>query len=153
MNTQPIIIPENARVATFAGGCFWCLEPAYDAEPGVLQTILWYAGGRTENPTYEEVYSEKTGHRESIQVTYDPDKVSYERLVQILFHQIDPTDTGGQFSDRWESYTTAIWYISDEEKKIAEDFIQALNDSKKFDKPVVTLVLPFTNFYPAEDYH
>lgn len=153
MNTQPAIIPENAKVATFAGGCFWCLKPSYDAEPGVVKTVVGYAGGRTENPSYEEVYSNKTGHREAIQVTYDPDKVTYARLVEILFHQIDPTDAGGQFSDRWESYTTAIWYTSDAEKKIAEDFIKQLNDSKKFDKPVATLVLPFTNFYPAEEYH
>lgn len=153
MNTQPAIIPENAKVATFAGGCFWCLEPSYDAEPGVVKTVVGYAGGRTENPTYEEVYSNKTGHREAIQVTYDPDKVSYARLVEIFFHQIDPTDAEGQFADRGESYTTAIWYTSDEEKKIAEDFIHELNDSKKFDKPVVTQVLPFTNFYIAEEYH
>jgi methionine-S-sulfoxide reductase len=153
MDILPTIIPENAKIASFAGGCFWCLEPSYDAEVGVLKTVVGYAGGNTENPSYEEVYSNKTGHRESIQVTYDPDKVSYERLVQILFHQIDPTDAGGQFSDRGESYTTAVWYTSDEEKKVAEDFIQKLNDSKKFDKPVETMVLPFTNFYPAEEYH
>ncbi len=153
MNTQPAIIPENAKVATFAGGCFWCLEPSYDAEPGVVKTVVGYAGGRTENPTYEEVYSNKTGHREAIQVTYDPDKVSYARLVEIFFHQIDPTDAEGQFADRGESYTTAIWYTSDEEKKIAEDFIHELDESKKFDKPVAVKVLPFTNFYPAEEYH
>lgn len=153
MNTQPAIIPENAKVATFAGGCFWCLEPSYDAEPGVVKTVVGYAGGNTENPSYEEVYSNKTGHREAIQVTYDPDKVTYARLVEIFFHQIDPTDAGGQFSDRGESYTTAIWYTSDEEKKIAEDYIAELNDSKKFDKPVVTQVLPFINFYIAEEYH
>lgn len=152
MNTQ-IPIPENAKIATFAGGCFWCLEPSYDAEPGVVKTVVGYAGGNTENPTYEEVYSNKTGHREAIQVTYDPDKVTYARLVEILFHQIDPTDAEGQFADRGESYTTAIWYTSDAEKKIAEDFIKQLNDSKKFDKPVATQVLPFTNFYPAEEYH
>lgn len=150
-NTAPI--PENAKVATFAGGCFWCLQPSFDAETGVLKTAVGYAGGRTENPTYEEVYSNKTGHRESIQVTYDPEIVSYARLVEILFHQIDPTDANGQFSDKWESYTTAVWYSSDEEKTVAEEFIKNLNDSKKFDKPVATVVLPFTNFYPAEEYH
>lgn len=153
MNTQSTIIPENVRVATFAGGCFWCLEPSYDAEPGVVKTVVGYAGGRTENPTYEEVYSNKTGHREAIQVTYDQDKVSYARLVEIFFHQIDPTDAEGQFADRGESYTTAIWYTSDEEKKIAEDFIHELDESKKFDKTVAVKVLPFTNFYPAEEYH
>jgi peptide methionine sulfoxide reductase msrA/msrB len=153
MNTQSIIIPENVKIATFAGGCFWCLEPSFDAESGVLKTVVGYAGGHVENPTYEQVLSERTGHREAIQVTYDPTKVSYERLVEVFFHQIDPTDAGGQFADRGESYTTAIWYVDDTEKKIAEDYIWKLNDSKKFDKPVVVKVLPFTNFYPAEDYH
>ena len=153
MNTQPITIPNNAQTATFAGGCFWCLEPSFDAESGVLQTVVGYAGGHEENPTYEEVLGEKTGHREAIQVTYDPTKVSYERLIQIFFHQIDPTDVGGQFADRGESYTTAIWYSDEIEKKIAEDFIQKLNDSKKFDTPVAVKVIAFTNFYPAEDYH
>lgn len=153
MNTQPMTIPENAKVATFAGGCFWCLEPSFDAESGVLKTEVGYAGGHVENPTYEQVLSEKTGHREAIQVTYDPTKVSYERLVEVFFHQIDPTDAGGQFTDRGESYTTAIWYTDDAEKKIAQDFIQQLNDSKKFNTPIAVKVLPFTNFYPAEDYH
>jgi len=148
-----IPIPENAKVATFAGGCFWCLQPSFDAEPGVLRTIVGYAGGQRENPTYEQVLTETTGHRESIQVTYDPTKVSYKRLVEVFFRQIDPTDAGGQFSDRGESYTTAIWHENDEEKKIAEAVIQSLDDSKKFDKPVATALVPFTNFYPAEEYH
>ncbi len=153
MNTQTIIIPENAKVATFAGGCFWCLEPSFDAESGVLKTVVGYAGGHVENPTYEQVLGEKTGHREAIQITYDPTKVSYERLVQIFFHQIDPTDAGGQFADRGESYTTAIWYQNDAEKNIAEKFIQDLDASKKFEKPIAVKVFPFTNFYPAEEYH
>jgi peptide methionine sulfoxide reductase msrA/msrB len=153
MNTTPIKIPENAQVATFAGGCFWCLDPAFDTEPGVVSAIVGYAGGHVENPTYEQVLGKKTGHREAIQVTYDPTKVSYERLVEIFFHQIDPTDAGGQFADRGEPYMTAIWYNNDEEKKTAEDFIKQLNESKKFDKPVATSVLPFTNFYLAEEYH
>lgn len=153
MNTQPIIIPENAKVATFAGGCFWCLQPSFDAEPGVVDAVVGYAGGKVANPTYEQVLTETTGHREAIQVTYDPEQVSYERLVEIFFHQIDPTDAGGQFADRGESYTTAIWYNNDEEKSIAENFIKKLNDSKKFDKPIATLILPFNNFYPAEEYH
>ncbi len=139
--------------ATFSGGCFWCLEPAFVREPWVTQTVVWYAGGHRENPTYEEVCSEKTGHRESIQMTYDPEKISYQRLVEIFFHQIDPTDSGGQFADRGESYTTAIWYHDDEQKKIAEKYISDLNVSQKFDKPIVTKVLPFLNFYPAETYH
>lgn len=153
MNTQLPIIPENAKIATFAGGCFWCLEPSFDAEAGVLATIVWYAGGLLKNPTYEQVLSEKTGHREAIQVTYDPTIVSDERLIEIFFRQIDPTDAGGQFADRGESYTTAIWYTDDAEKKIAEDFIKKLNESKKFNTPIAVKVLPFTNFYPAEEYH
>ncbi len=112
------------QTATFAGGCFWCLEPSFDAEPGVIDTVVGYAGGHLDNPTYEVVLTEKSGHREAIQVTYDPEKVSYERLVEIFFHQIDPTDAGGQFADRGESYTTAIWYTSDEEKTTAESAIK-----------------------------
>ena len=153
MNNAPEIIPENTQSATFSGGCFWCLQPSFDAEPGVLRGVVGYAGGHIENPTYEQVLSEKTGHRESIQIFYDPAKVSYKRLVELFFHQIDPTDAGGQFSDRGESYTTTIWYTSEEEKKIAEDVKKTIDDSKKFDKPVVTMILPFKNFYPAEEYH
>lgn len=97
---KTITIPENAKTATFAGGCFWCLDPAFDNEPGVFQSIVGYAGGYIENPNYEQVLGKQTGHRESIQVTYDPTKVSYERLVEVFFHQIDPTDDGGQFADR-----------------------------------------------------
>lgn len=150
---NPLPLPDNAQTATFAGGCFWCLQPSFDAEPGVLQTIVGYAGGHTENPTYEQVLTETTGHRESIQVTYDPEKVSYQRLLEIFFHQIDPTDAGGQFADRGESYTTAVWYKNDNEKKIVDAAIKGLDDSKKFEKPVTISVLPFTNFYPAEEYH
>jgi len=153
MNTSPLPTPDQERTAVFAGGCFWCLQPAFDAEPDVIRAIVGYAGGHTEDPTYEEVLGEKTGHRESIQVTYDPMKVSYKRLVELFFHQIDPTDAGGQFADRGESYTTAIWYTSEEERKIAEDVKKTIDDTKKFDTPVVTLILPFKNFYPAEDYH
>lgn len=153
MNTPTPIIPENARVATFAGGCFWCLEPPFDAEPGVVKTIVGYAGWHLENPSYEDVLTEKTGHREAIQVTYDPSIVGYKRLVELFFHQIDPTNTRGQFADNGESYTSAIWYTTDEEKKIAEEVKKSINDSKKFDKPVATPVLPFLNFYPAEEYH
>jgi peptide methionine sulfoxide reductase msrA/msrB len=107
----------------------------------------------TENPSYEEVLSKKTGHREAIQVTYNPEKVTYKTLLGIFFRQIDPTDPDGQFADRGESYTTAIWHKNDEEKKIAEEFIISLNNSKKFEKPIATLILPFKNFYPAEEYH
>lgn len=153
MNTPTKIIPENAKIATFAGGCFWCLEPSFDIEPWVVQTIVGYAGGDTESPSYEQVLSKKTGHREAIQVTYDPKIVSYQRLIEIFFHQIDPTDAWGQFADRGESYTTALWYQDDSEKKIAENFIQELNDSKKFEKSVAVKVLPFKNFFIAEEYH
>ncbi len=145
--------PAGQALATFAGGCFWCMQPSFDAEAGVSVTVVGYAGGHMANPSYEDVLTEKTGHREAIQITYDPAKVTYKRLVELFFHQIDPTNAIGQFADRGESYTTAIWYRNDEEKKIAEEVIKEINDSKKFDKPVATKVLPFTNFYPAEDYH
>ena len=153
MTTPASTIPENAQVATFAGGCFWCLQPSFDAETGVVKTVVGYAGGHVENPTYDQVLTETTGHRESIQVTYDPTVVSYKRLVELFFHQIDPTDAGGQFADRGESYTSAIWYQNDAEKQTAEGVIGDINDAKKFDKPVATKVLPYKNFYPAEEYH
>jgi peptide methionine sulfoxide reductase msrA/msrB len=144
---------EKYAKATFAGGCFWCLQPAFDAEPGVKATIVGYSGGTKENPTFDEVYYGKTGHRESMQLYFDPAEISYERLVSIFWKQIDPTDEGGQFADRGQSYKTAIFYHDDEQKRIAEKSKIALEEKRIYDKPIVTEILPYNNFYPAEEYH
>jgi methionine-S-sulfoxide reductase len=143
----------STKTAIFAGGCFWCIQPAFDKAKGVLKTIVGYCGGTQPNPTYELATSEKTNYRESIEVTYDPAKISYEQLLDIYWRQIDPTQSDGQFTDIGLSYRAAIFYGSDEEKKIAEISKKKLAQSGKFKKPIVTEVLPATKFYPAEAYH
>ena len=137
----------------FAGGCFWCIQPAFDKANGVIKTIVGYCGGTEPNPTYELVTSEKTGYRESIEITYDPAKISFDQLLNIYWRQIDPTQADGQFTDIGPSYRAAIFYGSEEEKKIAEASKEKLARSGKFDKPIVTEILPLMKFYPAEAYH
>ncbi len=141
------------RIAIFAGGCFWCIQPAFDKAKGVIKTVVGYSGGTEPNPTYELVTSEKTRYRESIEITYDPTKISYDHLLDIYWRQIDPTQADGQFTDIGPSYRAAIFYGNDEEKKIAEASKAKLASSGKFDKPIVTEILPTTKFYPAEAYH
>lgn len=145
--------PSPFKIATFAGGCFWCLVAPYESIDGVEAVISGFSGGEEKNPGYLEVVSGMTGHRESVQVHYDPLKVDYKTLVEAYWKTIDPTDAGGQFADRGKHYTTAIFYQTEEEKTIAEASKQALQDSGKFDKPIVTEILPFTSFYPAEEKH
>jgi methionine-S-sulfoxide reductase len=145
--------PATTKTAVFAGGCFWCIQPAFDKAPGVIRTTVGYCGGTEPNPTYELVGSEKTNYRESIQIIYDPAKISYEQLLDIYWKQIDPTQSDGQFTDIGPSYRAAIFYGSDEEKKVAELSKEKLGHSGKFKKPIVTEILPSTKFYPAEDYH
>ncbi len=144
---------KNYEKATFAGGCFWCIEEIFEQIPGVKEAISGYTGGFVENPTYEQVCSGTTGHREAVQVIYDPSKVRYEDLLKVFFANIDPTDEGGQFADRGSQYKTAVYYHNEQQKKIAEEYIQKLNKSGLFSKPVVTEVLPAQKFYPAEEYH
>jgi len=139
--------------ATFAGGCFWCMEDAFEKLDGVIEAISGYTGGHKENPTYEEVSSGKTGHYEAVQITFDPSKISYEDLLNHFWRQIDPTDKGGQFADRGPQYRTAIFYHDNEQKVLAEKSRQELSKSKKFDKPIVTEILPLTKFFQAEEYH
>src|SRR6266849_246029 len=141
------------KTAVFAGGCFWCIQPAFDKAPGVIKTIVGYCGGTEPNPTYESVSSEKTGYRESIEITYDPAKISYDQLLDIYWKQINPTQSDGQFTDIGPSYRAAIFYAGDNEKKIAEASKEKLSHSGKFDKPIVTEILPAMKFYPAEEYH
>ncbi|GAB4338601.1 MAG: peptide-methionine (R)-S-oxide reductase MsrB [Desulfobulbaceae bacterium] len=143
----------NTRTAVFAGGCFWCMEPPFENTEGVVDVIAGYTGGKTENPTYEQVSSGTTGHYEAVQVTYDPDRVSYEELLEVFWRQIDPTDDGGQFADRGTQYFTAIFYLDEEQRRLAEESRKRLEESGIFDKPVVTAILPAAPFYRAEEYH
>ena len=150
--------PQNSSVATtktavFAGGCFWCIQPAFDKAKGVIKTVVGYCGGTEPNPTYQLVSSEKTGYRESIEITYDPATISYDQLLDIYWRQIDPTQADGQFTDIGPSYRAAIFYGNSDEKKIAEASKEKLAHSGKFKKPIVTEVLPAIKFWPAEDYH
>jgi peptide methionine sulfoxide reductase msrA/msrB len=145
--------PANTRTAVLAGGCFWCIQPAFDKAPGVIKTLVGYCGGTEPNPTYELVGSEKTKYRESIEITYDPAKISFDQLLDIYWKEINPTQADGQFTDIGPSYRAAIFYGSDEEKKIAEASKEKLASSGKFDKPIVTEILPAMKFYPAEAYH
>ena len=146
-------IPEdkNLALATFAGGCFWCMEPPFEKISGVKAVISGYAGGTKENPTYEEVSSGVTGHVEAIQVYYNPKEVTYEQLLAVFWEQINPTDAGGQFVDRGEQYKSAIFYHDDIQKKAAEKSKKEIQ--KLFDKPIMTESRKFTKFYPAEEYH
>ncbi len=144
---------EEFAVATFAGGCFWCVESDFDTVPGVVETISGYTGGTVENPTYKQVTKGGTGHWEAVQIRYDPKQVSYERLLHIFWRSVDPTDDGGQFCDRGESYQTVIFVGNDEERRLAETSRQMLQESKVLDAPVVTPIEPAGVFYPAEDYH
>ena len=147
-------VPEiKTKTAVFAGGCFWCIQPAFDKANGVIKTVVGYCGGTEPNPTYQLVTSEKTKYRESIEITYDPSKISYEQLLDIYWRQIDPTQADGQFTDIGPSYRAAIFYGNEEEKKIAEVSKTRLAQSAKFKKPIVTEILPAMKFYPAEEYH
>ncbi|MGD6966700.1 peptide-methionine (S)-S-oxide reductase MsrA [Rossellomorea vietnamensis] len=143
----------EARKATFAGGCFWCMVQPFEEMPGILNVVSGYTGGDKENPTYREVCSETTGHYEAVQITYDPEKFPYEKLLELYWQQIDPTDPGGQFFDRGQSYTTAIFYHDEDQRTAAEESKQDLAKSGKFQKPIVTKILPAKDFYEAEDYH
>jgi peptide methionine sulfoxide reductase msrA/msrB len=142
---------KNLQTATFAGGCFWCVESDFEKLPGVVEAISGYTGGRGDNPTYEN-YGQK-GYVEAVQVLYDPAKVSYSALLDYFWRHVDPTDPGGQFVDRGAQYRSAIFYQNPEQQQQAEASKQALEKSKRFGKPIVTEILPLTKFFPAEDYH
>jgi peptide-methionine (S)-S-oxide reductase len=140
-------------IATFAGGCFWCVESDFDKVDGVLETVSGFMGGRTKNPTYQQVSAGGTGHAESVQVTYDPRKVSYARLLDVFWRSIDPLDAGGQFCDRGDQYRTAIFTHTAEQQRLAEASKKALDDSKRFKQPIVTQITPAGEFTKAEEYH
>jgi peptide methionine sulfoxide reductase msrA/msrB len=147
--------PQEQRfeLATFAGGCFWCMVSPFEELPGVIRVVSGYTGGHVPNPTYEEVCSETTGHAEAVQITYDPELMPYEKLLSLFWRQIDPTDAGGQFYDRGSSYRTAIFYHTEEQRQAAEASRRELEASGRFDRPIVTEIVPAQPFYPAEDYH
>lgn len=139
--------------ATFAGGCFWCMVKPFDQYPGIISVVSGYTGGNKENPTYKEVCADNTGHYEAVQITFDASIFPYQKLLEIFWQQIDPTDAGGQFYDRGSSYKTAIFYHSEQQKELAEASKKELETSGKFNKPIVTEIIPAKTFYPAEEYH
>ena len=141
------------ETAVFSTGCFWCFESVVQETKGVLDATSGYAGGTEVNPTYEDVYEGLTGHREAVKVTFDPKQISYADLLMLFWQNIDPTDEGGQFFDRGFSYTTAIFYNSEEQKNTAEKSLEEIVNLNKFEKPIATKILPFTTFYKAEEYH
>lgn len=141
------------ELATFAGGCFWCMVKPFDTLDGIESVISGYTGGYVENPTYEQVCAGGTGHLEAVQITFNPEIFPYEKLVDIYWTLIDPIDPGGQFYDRGESYTTAIFYHNEEQRIIAEQSKKRLEESGKFNKPIAVKILPAKAFYPAEEYH
>jgi peptide methionine sulfoxide reductase msrA/msrB len=144
---------KNLEAATFAGGCFWCVESDFENVDGVVEVISGYTGGNTEDPTYEEVSAGVTGHFEAVQVFYDPTRITYKELLDVYWRHVDPTDPGGQFVDRGSQYRSAIFYHDEEQRKLAERSREELNRSERFEKPITTEILPFSRFYKAEDYH
>jgi peptide methionine sulfoxide reductase msrA/msrB len=153
------MVPNNSynevktEKATFAGGCFWCMERPFESLDGVIEVISGYTGGHKENPTYEEVSHGKTGHLEAVQIIYDPSRISYSQLLDIFWKQIDPTDSGGQFVDRGEQYRSAIFYHNEDQRKLAEKSKKLLDASGRYKKPIVTEIRKATTFYRAEEYH
>lgn len=141
------------EIATFAGGCFWCMVKPFDSQPGIESVVSGYTGGHKENPTYKEVCSGTTGHTEAVQITFDPEVFPYEKLVEVYWQQTDPTDAMGQFVDRGDSYRPVIFYHSEEQRKIAEASKAALQASGRFKKDIMTKIEPASTFYPAEEYH
>lgn len=139
--------------AIFAGGCFWCMVEPFDQQPGIESVISGYTGGHVANPTYEQVCSHTTGHTEAVEITFDPDIISYKDLVEIYWRQTDPTDASGQFQDRGDSYRPVIFVNNEEQRKIAEQSKKELAESGMFDEPIVTTIEDAKPFYPAEDYH
>lgn len=141
----------HTQYAYFASGCFWCITPTFQDIPGVRKVVSGYSGGSEENPTYQDVKEQKTGHRETVMVEYNPEKVSYQKLLEVFLRSVDPFDGGGQFIDRGFSYTLAVYYTDDTQKRIAEDGIRGLE--RQSGKPVCIALEAFRTFWPAEEYH
>jgi len=143
----------GTETAIFAGGCFWCMQHPFDELEGVVSTTVGYTGGHTENPTYEEVSSGTTGHAEAVRVTYDPQRVGYQKLLEVFWHNVDPLAVGHQFCDWGDQYRAEIFYTTEQQKKLAEASKTALEHSGRFDKPITTKIVAAGPFYPAEEYH
>jgi len=152
-STKGNVSEQRFEKATFAGGCFWCMEPPFDKLDGVISTTSGYTGGTEKDPTYEQVSAGKTGHLEAIEVTYDPAKVSYAQLLDVFWKNVDPTQHNGQFVDVGSQYRTAIFYHTEEQRRLALESRNRLQESRKFGKPIVTEIRPALEFYSAEDYH
>jgi peptide methionine sulfoxide reductase msrA/msrB len=151
---QPSVHAETKlEKATFAGGCFWCMEPPFEKLDGVIEVISGYTGGHKENPKYKEVSAGGTGHVEAVQIVYDPSKITYSDLLDVFWMQIDPTDPNGQFVDRGSQYRSVIFYHDEEQKRLADQSKEALDKSGRYDKPIVTEIVEASVFYEAEDYH
>lgn len=151
---QTSVEESDFRRATFAGGCFWCMEPPFDKLDGVISTTSGYAGGHVPNPTYKQVSAGSTGHAEVVQVVYDPEKISYQELLSVFWRNVDPLDSGGQFCDRGNQYRTAIFYHDEQQLRLGEQSKAALERSGRFSRPAATEIVPLNgNFYPAEEYH
>jgi len=148
-----MISTNSHQIATFAGGCFWCVESDFDKVPGVIKTISGYIGGEQDNPSYKQVSAGLTSHAEAVQITFDPKRVSYKQLLETFWRSIDPTTSNAQFCDHGDQYRTAIFYHGDEQFKLAEKSRSALNISKPFKKPIVTEIIQASEFFPAEKYH
>ena len=144
---------KNLAKATFAGGCFWCMEAPFDRLDGVISTTSGYTGGHTQNPTYREVSRGDTGHAEAVEIVYDPKQVSYQKLLEVLWRNIDPTTADKQFCDRGSQYRTAVFYHDQEQQQLAEESKRGVESSKTFDGPIVTEITSASKFYPAENYH
>ncbi len=146
-------VNDRLQLATFAGGCFWCMVKPFDEIPGIKKVVSGYTGGTTKNPTYEQVCSGVTGHTEAVQITFDSTVIPYVNLLDLYWMQIDPTDAGGQFYDRGDSYRPAIFYHNEEQRVLAEKSKQNLDESGKFTRPIVVTIEPAQPFYEAEEYH
>lgn len=145
--------PPSLTKAFFAGGCFWCMEEAFEKVPGVGSVRSGYMGGRVENPSYEQVSGGGTGHAEAVEVSYDPQKVSYGALLEAFWHNVDPVTPNAQFCDHGSQYRAVIFYQTDDQKRLAEEAKRALEQSRRFTQPIVTELVMASQFYPAEDYH
>ena len=150
---KPAVTNQETAIATFAGGCFWCMEGPFDKLTGVISTTSGYTGGHTKNPTYKQTSSGNTGHTEAVQIVYDPTQVSYEKLLDVFWHNIDPTTPDQQFCDRGSQYRSEIFYHGDQQKNLADASKYALNNNKPFKQPIVTQITKASTFYAAEDYH
>ena len=144
---------ENVETAIFAGGCFWCMEPVFDRKTGVISVTPGYTGGTTRDPSYQEVSSGQSGHVEAVRIVFDPGQISFLELLHVFWRNIDPTTRNRQFCDFGSQYRSAIFYLSEEQKRVAEESRRELAESSPFDRPIVTEILPAAEFYPAEDYH